>query len=320
MRQRAVGAGGDDRVEARSLRSQLAHRRLQREDRLALGAPDESLRQQPLERFVGDRARRPDQLDLLRLLDRAQALDQAAAPDQLDPLGQQLRRRAWRSHRNMRVLEPEPHVPRRQRVGDQREQFLGRAQPLEARIDLLCRLLDVPEVGDECPCPGPDQRQAVGARVAGQVAHVDQVGDEQQIDPGLREQRRETIGAVAHPRSSTFSAWSASRYPSGPLPATRATHSSPMTDWRRHVFAGVDVGEVDLDRRQPGELERIADGVGVMRPGSGVEHQPVRKSLQPVQVLDELALVIGLEEPRLEAELPRVLRDLPLELVEGQPP
>ena len=87
------------------------------------------------------------------------------------------------------------------------------------------------------------------------------------------------------------------------MPATRATHSSLITETAPPLLAGVDVGEVDLDRRQAGQLERVADRVGVVGPGAGVEDDPVGDALEAVQMLDELALVVGLEEARLEPEL-----------------
>ena len=70
-----------------------------------------------------------------------------------------------------------------------------------------------------------------------------------------------------------------------------------------------------LDRRQPGQLERIADRVGVVRPGAGVEHDPVGKPVQTVKMLDELAFVVGLKEASLQSELGRRLVDLQLELL-----
>ena len=47
---------------------------------------------------------------------------------------------------------------------------------------------------------------------------------------------------------------------------------------------------------------------------------PVRETVETVQVLDELALVVGLKEARGQAQLPGGLGDLELELGEGQLP
>ena len=75
---------------------------------------------------------------------------------------------------------------------------------------------------------------------------------------------------------------------------------------------------MDLDRRQPGDLDGVADRPRVVRPGAGVEHQPVGVVGARVQLLDELALVVGLEEAGLEPELARELRDPALEQGERQ--
>ena len=71
------------------------------------------------------------------------------------------------------------------------------------------------------------------------------------------------------------------------------------------LLALLDVREVDLDRRQPGDLERVADRPRVVGPGAGVEHGAVGDLGQAMQVLDELALVVGLKERDLEVELAR---------------
>ena len=80
------------------------------------------------------------------------------------------------------------------------------------------------------------------------------------------------------------------------------------------LLARLDVGQVDLDGRQPGDLDRVAQRPRVVRPGAGVEQQPVGVVGGAVQLLDELALEVGLEEARLEPELVRELADLALEL------
>src|SRR5450755_1016506 len=71
---------------------------------------------------------------------------------------------------------------------------------------------------------------------------------------------------------------------------------------------------MNLDGRERRDLERVPDRPRVVRPGSGVEHDRVRQPLDPVQMLDEVALVVGLEETRLESELVRVGGDPELEL------
>src|SRR6185312_17213656 len=54
-----------------------------------------------------------------------------------------------------------------------------------------------------------------------------------------------------------------------------------------------------------------------MGPCTRVEDDPVGESLEAVQVLDELAFVVGLKEPRLERQLRPHLRHLSLEVSEG---
>ena len=75
---------------------------------------------------------------------------------------------------------------------------------------------------------------------------------------------------------------------------------------------------MDLDGRQAGQLERVPDRVGVVRPRARVEDDPVGQVVEPVQMLDELALVVGEEEPGLQAEFGGRLGDLQLELGQGE--
>ena len=64
------------------------------------------------------------------------------------------------------------------------DQVLRDGHALELRVDLVLSLLGVAEVGEEHARVRADQGEAVGAGVAGQVAHVDEVGDQQQVDAG----------------------------------------------------------------------------------------------------------------------------------------
>src|SRR5689334_2727472 len=84
------------------------------------------------------------------------------------------------------------------------------------------------------------------------------------------------------------------------------------------LLAAGDVGEVHLDGRQSGDLQRVADGPRVVRPGAGVHDDGVREAVEAVEVLDELALGVGLEEAHLEPEVARVALDLLLQAVVGQ--
>ena len=62
--------------------------------------------------------------------------------------------------------------------------------------DLGGGLLDVAEVGEEAAHVRPDDRQAVGAGEAGQVAHVDEVGDEQQVELALASRGGDAVRAA----------------------------------------------------------------------------------------------------------------------------
>ena len=154
---------------------------------------------------------------------------------------------------------------------------------------------------------------AVGPAEPGQVADVDQVGDQHPVELALGDQLREALAAAAH---QALSAELVGEQLERLAVAVRALagdlcHDEPVED--RHpapIFARLDVGEVDLDRRQRGDLERVGDRAAVVGPGAGVDDARVGELGQPVQVLDELALGVGLEEDRLELELAGPALDL----------
>ena len=91
---------------------------------------------------------------------------------------------------------------------------------------------------------------------------------------------------------------------------------SESTETMAPWLARHDVGEVDLDGGDGGELQRVADRARVVRPGAGVDDDAVGEVAHAVQLLDELALVVGLEEARVEVELVREGVDRLLELEE----
>ena len=73
-------------------------------------------------------------------------------------------------------------------VAERPEQLLRRLREVPARRHLLGDLRDVAEVRQEEPGPSPAQsehHERVAAGEAGQPAHVDQRGDEQQVEPAL---------------------------------------------------------------------------------------------------------------------------------------
>ena len=84
------------------------------------------------------------------------------------------------------------------------------------------------------------------------------------------------------------------------------------------LLARLHVAEVHLDRRQRRDLERVADRPRVVGPGAGVQHEPVGDLGDLVQLLDELALEVRLQEADLEAQVVGPGRDLLLEAIERQ--
>ena len=88
-----------------------------------------------------------------------------------------------------------PQLPRQ--LGDGLEQVVAAAHHVEAG-DLALRALEVAEVGQESAPLGPDQHRAVRPGEAGQVAHVHEVADQQQVDLAApRPARRGALRAAA---------------------------------------------------------------------------------------------------------------------------
>ena len=190
-------------------------------------------------------------------------------------------------HRDVRVVEAEPQVAPGQIR--QRPDELVRPR-LDGRIrHLRPGPLDVAEVGHEAPHVRADDGEAVGAGEAGQVAQVDGVGDEQGVELARRAARRRVPpGSQRRLEPDERVAVAV-----GALAATLAEHMSSSTDTCRNGSRCVDVGEVDLDRRQPGDLDRVAQRPRVVRPGARVQQQAVGVVARLVQLLDVLALVVG---------------------------
>ena len=95
------------------------------------------------------------------------------------------------AHAQVGVLEPDAT---RHGLGHLAEQVALAAQPLEVIGHLLGRLTHVAEVGEEKPQLGADHAHAVRAGVAGEVADVDELGDDQRVELAVRDQLREAIG------------------------------------------------------------------------------------------------------------------------------
>ena len=133
--------------------------------------------------------------------------------------------------------------------------------------------------------------------------------------------RRQPVGAVhgrAHRSSSSFRRTRAVAVAVDALALDGRDAEVADDRHAAELLARVHVGEVDLDGGQRGDLQRVADRPRVVRPRARVDDDAVGEALDAVQVLDELALVVGLKEPRLQIELAREGADLLLELIEGQ--
>ncbi len=107
----------------------------------------------------------------------------------------------------MLVLEPEPQLALRPALRERGAQVLRGGLEVEA-VELRPRALDVAAVGEEAAHVRADDRDPVRAGEAGQVAEVDPVGDEQEVEAGVREPGGDPVGA-AH--SAAFSRSSPTR-------------------------------------------------------------------------------------------------------------
>src|SRR5581483_2706793 len=81
----------------------------------------------------------------------------------------------------------------------------------------------------------------------------------------------------------------------------------------------LDVGEVHLHDRHLQQLERVADCVAVVAPGSRVDDDAVDVVVGVVDPLDELALAVRLPAARVDVEGVRPGVDAALELVQADP-
>ena len=198
MRPRAVIGRRDDRRERRRLGTHAAHRELEIDGDVALGAP----RQSPLEHLfegpVGELRRRANAVELLGFLDRAQLLDHAAGSYELNLVTDQLGQARMLLDRHLGVVEPQPPG------GEALDRQLEQVRPdlaLPLRGDLLGRLREITEVRQEAAqAVATDDRGRVGAGEAGEPADVDQAGDEQAVELALFQHLDDPLGA-RHPSS-----------------------------------------------------------------------------------------------------------------------
>jgi hypothetical protein len=208
VRQRAVRPGGDDRRERRPLRPAAAHGELEVERDRLLGPADDPRLEHLLQRRVGQLRRGADPGDLLGRLDQPQLLDDPARRDQLDPVADELGQARVLADGEVVVLDAEAaHAA--EPLGHLGEQVGGDLGLAPRAVDLLGRLGQVAEVGEEALDLGPDDRGGVRPGEPGQPAHVDQVADQQRVELALGDDRRRPV-AAARSRIAAFSASSAS--------------------------------------------------------------------------------------------------------------
>jgi hypothetical protein len=213
VRNCAVRAGRHDGLERRIGRAQLPHPLIQVQPHLTFGpaGADAAGLDQLGQCTVGHRTGLSQGADLGGVLHRAQALDQAA--------GRREFHRAWialgtgqqggmRGHGHRIGLEPDDAFGC---AGEKCEVARPADQPRQVR-DFVGRLGGVAAVGTEhrprsavgryfevavrcvLGIGADDQQCRVGAGEAGQVANVDQIGDEQRVDP-TADQRRTNQGS-----------------------------------------------------------------------------------------------------------------------------
>ena len=215
----------------------------------------------------------------------------------------------------MAVVEAELRRPGGQALDGPLEQICGDLA-LPRGIELLGGLREVAKVGDEArllaaeTTAALDPSKPVSQRTLTRFVTSSASSPRSAIFPSSAARRPALIGRALledHERLTV----AVDALPGDGRDAGLAEHRD-----RAPVFAGHHVGEMDLDRRNAGELQRVADRAGVVRPGAGVDDRRVREVDDAVQLLDELALVVGLKEARVEVELDRERVDRLLELQE----
>ena len=209
VRKRPVGAGGDDRRE-RGVAAELSDPRFGGAGDVALAAAAEAALERPAPDLVGNLRGGGDRRELRLVLDPPQLFRVAAGGDQLDPVGEFLLEPLQRADREVLVLEPDPAGEAR---SDPAEPVVLDRDHLPA-LDLGLGPLGVAEVGEEEAGLGAADADPVGAGEPGQVADVDEVGDEGEVELALGDEVGEAVAAGgAHfrsPRARTMAA-SASR-------------------------------------------------------------------------------------------------------------
>src|SRR6476659_151519 len=193
VRQRPVRPGGDDRREG-GVAPELADSRLGGAGDLALAATAEASFQAPAPDLVGELGGGGNRSQLLPVLDPAQLLDCAAGRHRLDPVGELAAQALQQTDRDVVVLEAEAAT---EMGGDAAQPVVGDRDRLPA-LDLGRSTLGVAEVGEEEAGVGAADAGAVGTGEAGQVADVDQLGDQGQVELARSQRSREAVAAAPH--------------------------------------------------------------------------------------------------------------------------
>jgi hypothetical protein len=193
-----------DGVERQPVAAGLAHRELQLDGQVALGHPLHELADHLLEPLVGDGLGPADQRELVGVLDPAELLDLRADGRELKA-GRALVQVLEELIRHAGRLEPDAGDPQVAAAGTEVvEEARGVHGPLQVG-DLVARLLVVAEVGEEPGVVGGQQQLRVRAGEPGQVADVDQAGDEHRLDVECVQALGETASSyrVIHARASS---------------------------------------------------------------------------------------------------------------------
>ncbi len=204
MRERAIGAGGDDRAKRGVLGAQLAHALLHREPDLALRAAGQPGLGDPGVDLVGEARGGGDRLDLRLVLGAPQLLDDSGGGDELDAVGHRLLELVQVGDAGVGVVEPHAAA---HAIRDRGHELALGANAVEDARDLPLGALDVAEVGGEDALVGADEADAarpaearepadVGAPGALGVAGAHEVADDELVEAALGDLGREPLGAL----------------------------------------------------------------------------------------------------------------------------
>ena len=201
VRDGTVGAAGHDRVERRFFRTGVHHGALDEHRQLPLGHPGPDLGHHLVEGGAGDRAGPGDQGNLRFILGHPQRFHHRAERYQFQVTG--LGERRVPLHRHFLGLEAQPSQPGvLGHVGEGQLDVTG-VQQREVRAVAL-RGPGVPGIRGQHRRPvGGHQEGRVGAGQAGEVADVDQRGDERRIRVAGGHRRAQALTAqgmsLGHP-------------------------------------------------------------------------------------------------------------------------